>query len=165
VTDIETEAGTDTGTETARLPATAPEAATVSVPERAELSERLGGTHRRRVGRKSIATITILILLAAGGGAVAAERGRIWPAHAATGDSGVQDNTSAASIVTVKRQDLTSQTQINGSLGYTGTYTVVGGAHGTVTALPAIGQAIKQGQTIYQVDGAPVILLYGSVPM
>lgn len=158
-TDIETGAGTGSGTEAVIG------TATVSVAERAELSERLAGTHRRGMGRKSVVTIAVLILLAAGGGAVAAERGRIWPAHAASGGSGVQDNASAASIVTVKRQDLTSQTQVNGSLGYTGTYTVVGGAHGTVTGLPAIGQAIKQGQTIYQVDGAPVVLLYGSVPM
>jgi hypothetical protein len=35
---------------------------------------------------------------------------------------------------------------------------------GIVTALPALGQVIRQGQVLYRVDGTPVVLLYGSVP-
>ena len=34
----------------------------------------------------------------------------------------------------------------------------------TFTTLPAVGQVIKQGQTIYDVDGQPVVLLYGKTP-
>jgi hypothetical protein len=33
-----------------------------------------------------------------------------------------------------------------------------------VTWLPEPGQVIRQGQVLYQVDGAPVVLLYGSTP-
>ena len=30
--------------------------------------------------------------------------------------------------------------------------------------MPTVGQVIRQGQVLYQVDGSPVILLYGRVP-
>lgn len=33
-----------------------------------------------------------------------------------------------------------------------------------VTALPAVGQVIAQGQVLYRVSGTPVVLLYGSIP-
>ena len=35
---------------------------------------------------------------------------------------------------------------------------------GTFTALPAVGQVVHQGQSIYSVSGSPVALLYGAVP-
>jgi peptidoglycan hydrolase-like protein with peptidoglycan-binding domain len=41
---------------------------------------------------------------------------------------------------------------------------VINQARGTLTALPATGQVIKQGQPLYRVDGSPVILLYGPIP-
>lgn len=34
----------------------------------------------------------------------------------------------------------------------------------TFTSLPSVGQIIKQGQVIYEVDGKPSVLLYGTVP-
>lgn len=37
-------------------------------------------------------------------------------------------------------------------------------AGGIVTGLPALDSVITQGQTLFQIDGAPVILLYGQVP-
>ena len=50
------------------------------------------------------------------------------------------------------------------TLGYAGSYSVVNQAQGTVTAVPALGQVVSQGQVLYQVNGAPVVLLYGSTP-
>jgi multidrug efflux pump subunit AcrA (membrane-fusion protein) len=35
----------------------------------------------------------------------------------------------------------------------------------TYTALPAVGQVVARGQTVYSVNGAPVTLFYGTVPM
>jgi peptidoglycan hydrolase-like protein with peptidoglycan-binding domain len=37
-------------------------------------------------------------------------------------------------------------------------------APGTLTRLPAVGKVVRQGQALYQVDGQPVVLLYGHVP-
>ena len=66
--------------------------------------------------------------------------------------------------MTVTRQSLTSQTQVTATLGDAGTYSVVNQAQGTITALPAAGQVVRQGQVLYQVNGSPVVLLYGPVP-
>jgi hypothetical protein len=114
--------------------------------------------------RRWIAVTTTVIVVLAGGGAVYAERDRIWPAKPTGSGSGVVDNGSPTSLATVTRQDLQSQQQLSGTLGYTGSYTVLNHAQGTLTALPGIGQVIRQGQQLYQVNGAPVILMYGSVP-
>ena len=53
---------------------------------------------------------------------------------------------------------------MSATLGYAGSYSVVNQAPGTVTSLPAVGQVVSQGQVLYQVSGAPVVLLYGSTP-
>jgi Putative peptidoglycan binding domain len=53
---------------------------------------------------------------------------------------------------------------VSGTLGYSGTYTVVNQAQGTVTSLPAIGQVVSEGQVLYDVSGNPVLLLYGTTP-
>jgi hypothetical protein len=65
----------------------------------------------------------------------------------------------------VIRRDLSETTTVNATLGYAGSYTVRGQGSGTLTWLPSAGKAIDQGQVLYRVDnGAPVVLLYGSVP-
>jgi Putative peptidoglycan binding domain len=69
-----------------------------------------------------------------------------------------------STLATVTQRTLSSQTQVNGTLGYAGSYSVVNQAKGTFTALPAAGQVVKQGDVLYRVDGAPVVLLYGSTP-
>jgi hypothetical protein len=78
--------------------------------------------------------------------------------------TGVADNAAATSLATVTRRSLSAQTQVAGTLEYSGSYNVVNQARGTVTALPAEGQVIRQGQVLYRVDGTPVVLLYGSTP-
>lgn len=72
--------------------------------------------------------------------------------------------TDPTSLQTVTRQDLSSQTQVPALLGYAGSYRVVNEAQGTVTSLPAVGQVVSQGQVLYEVNGAPVVLLYGQTP-
>jgi hypothetical protein len=68
------------------------------------------------------------------------------------------------SLQTVVRQDLSSQTEVSAILGYADSYSVVNQAQGTVTSLPVVGQVTTQGQVLYEVSGAPVVLLYGSIP-
>ncbi len=65
---------------------------------------------------------------------------------------------------TVSRRTLIEQTPVSATLGYAGSYSVVNQAQGIYTALPTPGRVIGQGQVAYQVSGAPVVLLYGSVP-
>jgi hypothetical protein len=78
--------------------------------------------------------------------------------------SGVADNADPTSLATVMRQDLSNQTEVSATLGYAGTYTVVGGSSGTFTELPTVGQVVSQGQVLYRVDNSPVVLLYGATP-
>jgi hypothetical protein len=80
------------------------------------------------------------------------------------GGGGSGDNASATSLATVATRTLSETRQVNGALGYAGSYTVLGQAHGTVTWLPNVGQVIENGQVLYRVDEAPVVLLYGSTP-
>jgi Putative peptidoglycan binding domain/HlyD family secretion protein len=53
---------------------------------------------------------------------------------------------------------------MNGTLGYAAGPDVVSQLTGTVTALPAVGQVIGQGQVPFAVSNTPVVLLYGTVP-
>jgi multidrug efflux pump subunit AcrA (membrane-fusion protein) len=68
-------------------------------------------------------------------------------------------------MLAVTRQDLSSRTPVDATLGYAGSYTVRGQGGGTLTWLPPAGQVIGQGHVLYKVDnGSPVVLLDGSVP-
>jgi hypothetical protein len=67
-------------------------------------------------------------------------------------------------LATVERRSLSEQTQFNGTLGYAGSYTVLGEARGRVTWLPRAGRVVRQGRVLYRVDQAPVVLLYGATP-
>lgn len=65
----------------------------------------------------------------------------------------------------VTRTDLATTTQVSGVLGFAGSYTVVGqGVGGTVTSIPAPGDVIARGQSVYELDGRAVPLFYGTRP-
>src|SRR5260370_15136292 len=70
--------------------------------------------------------------------------------------------TAAAPVI---RTDITSRQQLQGTLGYAGSYTVVNQAGpGVFTGLPALGTLVTRGQVIYRVDGRPIPLFYGDAP-
>src|ERR1700752_3894355 len=58
----------------------------------------------------------------------------------------VRDNGAGTSLVAVTRAWLASQTEVSGTLGYAGTYTIINNASGTATWLPSQGQVIGRGQ-------------------
>jgi peptidoglycan hydrolase-like protein with peptidoglycan-binding domain len=76
----------------------------------------------------------------------------------------VTDAAAATSSVAVSRQDLVARTEVDGTLGYSGTVSVSGQLQGTVTALPEAGKVVERGQSLYSVDNRPVTLFYGDVP-
>src|SRR5438067_11682348 len=122
----------------------------------------------RRRGRIALAAAAVVIA----GGGVAAGVTRPWQRPAPPPSTG----TGATSLAPVVRQSLSQQATVDGTLGYAGGYNLVvpvsaggqsagqGQAAGTFTALPAVGQVVRQGQRLYSVDGSPVMLLYGAVP-
>ncbi len=130
--------------------------------------------YRRRRPRWIVAVV--VGVLAAAGLAGADAAGVFRSPKPAVSNSGYATGTAA-----VTRGSLTEQTQENGTLGDAGSYTVLvpassgsgggsagaspsGSGSGTFTWLPSTGQTILQGQTVYQVNGTAVVLLYGSIP-
>jgi membrane fusion protein, multidrug efflux system len=65
---------------------------------------------------------------------------------------------------TVQRRNLVATDTESGTLGYANAQTVFNRLSGTITSLPAVGHVVKPGQTLYRVDGAPVVLFDGIVP-
>lgn len=116
-------------------------------------------TGRRR--RKAPWMIAVVAVLVAAGVAVAVTNPF---GTSKTSDSGVTDNADPTGLEPVARQDLSERTTVDATLGYAGGYSVVNEAQGTVTSLPAVGQVVSQGQVLYVVSGAPVVLLYGTTP-
>lgn len=66
--------------------------------------------------------------------------------------------------VALERRDLASRESVEGTLGYAGEAEVINRMSGTITWLPAEGDLIGRGKRLYEVDGEPVLLMFGDVP-
>ena len=127
---------------------------------------------RRRVRAGLLAGVLVVVV---GGGWVVA-RGGLWGrSAAATPTAEVPTGTAA-----VARTEVVERQQVAGTLGYGDSVTVVGQSQagggssgggaggqaqdGIVTRVPAVGAVVGRGQAIYEVDGHPVPLWYGSRP-
>ncbi|BCJ64931.1 peptidoglycan-binding protein [Polymorphospora rubra] len=98
-------------------------------------------------------------LAAAGSGALlVAVAAAVWLGRPATPDA-----EPAAVTVPVQRTTLTSELRLSGRLGH-GPLTPVGDTTGTVTGLPRVGDVVRVGARVYEVDGRPVVLLRGKRP-
>jgi hypothetical protein len=101
------------------------------------------------------------VLVLAAGGVAAWQAGAFSRGSSSGGGQGA----AAPSTQPVVRADLSVQTSVDGTLGYSGSYTVDGQSRGALTWLPSIGQVIRQGQVLYRTELTnPVVLLYGSLP-
>jgi multidrug efflux pump subunit AcrA (membrane-fusion protein) len=117
---------------------------------------RHGGRGRRQAA--AVVAVVVVVLGAAAGAWAAGA----FPSH---GSAGTGPGAPAPATWSVVRENLSSTTPVDATLGYAGSYTVRGQGGGTLTWLPSVGQVIGQGQVLYRVDnGVPVVLLYGSVP-
>ncbi len=118
-------------------------------------------TGRRRGGRGWVITGVVVAVIAAAVIVAVAEGAFKGSGSAGPGSAGTAYRTSVA---VVKRETLTSQSSLSGTLADSGSYTIVNQATGTVTTLPVVGKTIRQGGVLYQVSGTPVVLLYGNTP-
>ncbi|MFT3864132.1 MAG: peptidoglycan-binding domain-containing protein [Solirubrobacterales bacterium] len=64
----------------------------------------------------------------------------------------------------VTRRTLTESTTVEGTLGYGAKVELYDRLAGTFTWLPAVGEVIGRGQTLWRIDNRPVVLMYGPVP-
>jgi hypothetical protein len=105
------------------------------------------------------ATVLVAVLAIAGVAVTSGAKsaGAAASPHPPVTTAVVQQRTLSATVP----QDgtLTYQAQSDGS-----PYAVINQARGTYTELPALGQVIHQGHTLYRIDDAPVVLLYGRTP-
>ncbi len=115
-------------------------------------------TSRRRARRVTLAA-AIVVALAAGG--VAVWMREPWKPGPVTS---AQEASAAAVTVPVERGRLTDQVRLNATLDY-GDPVELPAAQGMITALPASGQVVKVGSSVYESDGHPVILLRGARPL
>src|SRR6266566_4364043 len=97
---------------------------TPATGERAEFVE--SGARRGR--RRWVIVAVVLVVVAAG--ALVMVSGVFDGGGASRGSGGTG---SATSLATVERRSLSETTQFNGTLGYAGSYAVLGQARGTVT--------------------------------
>ena len=108
---------------------------------------------RRRVGAgvallAAVAIVLIIVLSAGPSGS---------SAHS-------NDPVNAAGTTSVQRRDLVETDTESGTLSYAYPQTVYNSLSGTITWLPAVGQLIKPGHTLYKIDDVPVMLMKGSTP-
>jgi hypothetical protein len=114
---------------------------------------RLHRTPRRRIlaALGAIAAVAVAVAIILGSGLTGSTK--------AAGPSA-----KARASTTVQRRDLVATDTESGTLSYANPQTVFNRLSGTVTWLPPIGRVIKPGQTLYKVDGAPVVLFDGTLP-
>ncbi|MEU1665736.1 peptidoglycan-binding protein [Streptomyces sparsogenes] len=114
---------------------------------------------RRRKGRRGMKAALALLVLAAGGAATAATLG--LGGHG-SGDKAASDLPPSTAEVT--RRTLQDTQSVDGQLGFGPTSTLSARRPGTVTEAPETGDRITRGKALYEEDGRPVTLMYGSTP-
>jgi membrane fusion protein, multidrug efflux system len=112
-------------------------------------------THRSRRRRWRIVAVVLVAVAAAGTVAIVVLHTKPAAPHV----SGLPPATAA-----VVRTTLTQTQSVDGTLGYPPSASLTNRLSGTVTSTAAAGTVVRQGQALYAVDQAPVILLYGTVP-
>jgi peptidoglycan hydrolase-like protein with peptidoglycan-binding domain len=89
-----------------------------------------------------------------------------WRWVADPGAAAVPEPPRTADLIAVIRTDLTASEQVTGTMGYEGDWRVVHpGPAGVLTWAPRPAAVIRRGQRLYEVDGRPVRLLYGTRPV
>jgi putative peptidoglycan binding protein len=111
-----------------------------------------------RFSRRRLAVVAALIVVVAVVGVA------VTDPFGSGGAGGSEVNDGGTSLQAILREPVSSQTQTSGTLGFAGSYSVINDTSGTLTSLPSVGQVIPQGDVLYRVDGAPVILLTGKLP-
>jgi len=105
--------------------------------------------------RRRVAATVVVVVAAVGSGAWALLPGSAPAATPPAVDVGT---------ATVIRTDLATTTQLSGTLGFGDATPVAAGSGGVLTGVTPPGQVVARGQTLFELDGAPVVLLYGSRP-
>jgi peptidoglycan hydrolase-like protein with peptidoglycan-binding domain len=116
-----------------------------------------------RAQKRVRASIVVAVLSATGvTGALAL---RAPDSVAADGNSAAAADNASTSTANVERRDLVEQTNVSGTLGYGAAPAVRGHRSGILTSTSKPGTILERGNPAYTVDGRPIPLLYGAIPM
>jgi peptidoglycan hydrolase-like protein with peptidoglycan-binding domain len=111
-----------------------------STGEQARVGPPAGGARRRVLAGAGLALVVVAVVLIA-----------IDPfASPGQPGGGVSDNASATSLYTVRRQSLSSQTQVSGTLGYAGSSSIRVPSGTAPSAVAQAGQSVTNAQGMLQ---------------
>jgi peptidoglycan hydrolase-like protein with peptidoglycan-binding domain len=112
------------------------------------------------VNRRVLIPVATAALAAVAGAAT-------WAIVGGGSSSGAEaaSTSNARATATIQRRDLVQHESVDGTLGYADTETWYAQGMGTVTALRQPGSVVERGEALYWLDGRPVTLMYGNVPM
>ena len=105
-------------------------------------------------------------VLAIGSGAVLATAVvavTAWSAAAKPAD--VAGDSEPRATARLQERTLRVVDEVDGTLGHGAERPLAAAAPGTVTRLPASGDVIERGDVVWEVNGAPTVLLYGELPL
>ncbi|GGS04835.1 peptidoglycan-binding protein [Streptomyces aureoverticillatus] len=111
--------------------------------------------------RRTAVVSTVVALLAVTGAGVAVT------GLTASGDDGGRSRGAdlPPATASVERGDLSSGTQVDGTLGYAKERKVNAGGAGILTWSPGAGDTVRRDGRLYEVNGTSVRLMYGTQPM
>jgi peptidoglycan hydrolase-like protein with peptidoglycan-binding domain len=93
-------------------------------------------------------------------GACASDVQAVATAEQSVTSESMKVRSGRAQVSSAEKQLASAQSSLSTSRSSAALY----GQGSTFTALPSVGQIIARGQSLYRIDGQPVLLLYGSVP-
>ncbi|HWH31844.1 MAG TPA: HlyD family efflux transporter periplasmic adaptor subunit [Egibacteraceae bacterium] len=111
--------------------------------------------------RRAPRWLWVLGVLALAGGVVVL----ISPGGRPSQASDAEGTATPRSTATVQRRDIVSTTSLSGTLTYAEARDVGAARGGTITWLPEVGTTIEPGHPLFAVNGEPVVLLPGQLPM
>jgi peptidoglycan hydrolase-like protein with peptidoglycan-binding domain len=122
-----------------------------------------------RARRRARASIVVAVLSATGiAGALALRAPDPVSADdvaAAAEDGAVEGDGTSLPTANVERRDLVERTSVSGTLGYGQAPAVRGHRSGILTSTSQPGTILERGNPAYTIDGRPIPLLYGKIPM
>ncbi|WP_328972243.1 peptidoglycan-binding protein [Streptomyces sp. NBC_00239] len=111
------------------------------------------------MSRRRLVAALAAVAAVAGGGAAVTALGSPGEQQA------VADPGLPPATVPLTRGDLSDSSRQDGTLGHLGERKINAGPAGTLTWLPPAGSTVARDGRLYEVDGAPVRLMYGAEPM
>lgn len=114
---------------------------------------------RRRRGRTRTLAIAAAVVVVLGGTSAA-----VLGLGAGDGNPASADTSLPPKTTKVTQETLLDTSTTAGELGFGSATTASSRLTGTVTDLPKVGDTVKRGESLYEVDDVPVSLMYGSLP-